>query len=126
MKLGLITKPRPIYCALAWLLSPIGIFAVENISFKGHVKDQTGFPIIGANILHQATNNGVVTDIDGNFEFLVPDTATLVVSYIGYLNQNVKASKKPTTIVLKENTIALDEALVSAMVLLKNQMLRVL
>ena len=112
MKLGLITKPRPIYCALAWLLSPIGIFAVENISFKGHVKDQTGFPIIGANILHQATNNGVVTDIDGNFEFLVPDTATLVVSYIGYLNQNVKASKKPTTIVLKENTIALDEALV--------------
>ena len=84
----------------------------ENISVKGHVKDQTGFPIIGANIVHQGTTNGVITDIDGNFEFLVSDTATLVVSYIGYINQQVKATKAPLTVTLKESTVALEEAVV--------------
>ena len=111
MKRGLINNSRTVLFVLAGLLSPIGIFAAD-LSVKGHVKDRTGFPIIGANIVHVGTTNGVITDIDGNFEFLVPDTATLSVSYIGYLNQIVKASNKPLTIILEENTIALEEAVV--------------
>lgn len=111
MKRGLINNSRTTFFVLAGLLSPIGIFAAD-LSVKGHVKDKTGFPIIGANVVHVGTTNGVITDIDGNFEFVVPDTATLSVSYIGYLNQLVKASKKPLTITLDENTVALDEAVV--------------
>lgn len=44
-------------------------------------------PIIGANVLEKGTTNGVITDIDGNFTLNVKPGATLVISYIGYMNQ---------------------------------------
>ena len=76
MKRVLITNSRPIYCALACLLSPVAIMA-ENISVNGHVKDQTGFPIIGTNIVDQSTNKGGIKEIDRNFEICGCDWAQM-------------------------------------------------
>jgi outer membrane biosynthesis protein TonB len=51
---------------------------------KGKVVDETGEPIIGATILFAGTNNGTVTDLDGNFELAGSNKDKLNISYIGY------------------------------------------
>ncbi|WP_085536359.1 TonB-dependent receptor [Massilibacteroides vaginae] len=72
----------------------------------------SGEPVIGANIIVKGTSNGTSTDFDGNFSLEVPSGATLVVSYIGYLNLEVPASGTNLTIRLKEDTQALEEVVV--------------
>ena len=69
----------------------------------GLVKDKTGEPMIGVNVLVKGTTNGTITDFDGKFSIPdVPSNATLVVSYIGYLTKEVK-SGKDLVIVLEED-----------------------
>ena len=78
----------------------------------GVVKDKTGEPMIGVNVLVKGTTNGTITDFDGNFTIPdVPGNATLVVSYIGYLTKEVKAGQN-LTIVLEEDNKTLDEVVV--------------
>lgn len=50
---------------------------------KGHVTDENGEPIIGAAVREKGANNGVVTDLNGNFTIDVPDDASLIFSYVG-------------------------------------------
>ena len=85
-----------------------------TIIVKGHVADMTGLPIIGANILEKGVaGNGVVSDIDGNFSFQVQRGATLVVTYIGYTNQEIKAEAgKTLQIVMEEDAQTLSEVVV--------------
>ena len=79
---------------------------------SGVVTDaKTGETIPGANILIKGSATGTSTDFDGNFSLEVPDGAILVVSYIGYLNQEVPASPN-MTIHLREDSQALDEVVV--------------
>ena len=78
----------------------------------GLVKDKTGEPMIGVNVLVKGTTNGTITDFDGKFSISdVPSNATLVVSYIGYLTKEVK-SGKDLIIVLEEDNKTLDEVVV--------------
>lgn len=78
----------------------------------GLVKDKTGEAMIGVNVLVKGTTNGTITDFDGKFSLSdVPSNATLVVSYIGYLTQEVK-SGKDLIIVLEEDNKTLDEVVV--------------
>jgi TonB-linked SusC/RagA family outer membrane protein len=65
----------------------------QNKSVRGAVLDETGLPIPGAFVLQQGTGNGVMTDIDGNYEIKVPEGAVLVVSCMGYLEQQVSVGK---------------------------------
>ncbi|HXK76622.1 MAG TPA: carboxypeptidase-like regulatory domain-containing protein, partial [Bacteroidaceae bacterium] len=58
--------------------------AEETIKVKGVVLDESGMPIIGANIRIKDTSKGTVTDMDGKFVLDAPEGAVLVVSYIGY------------------------------------------
>ena len=58
---------------------------------SGHVTDSQG-PLIGATVMEKGTNNGTVTDYDGNFSLNVQPGTTLVVSYVGYISQEVKAA----------------------------------
>ena len=51
----------------------------------GKVVDKNGEPIIGANIVVKGTNNGTITDVDGNFTLQVPSNAQLIFSFIGYI-----------------------------------------
>ena len=84
-----------------------------DITVKGTVLDNTGLPIIGANILIEGTTTGTVTDFDGNFELTAPANASIVVSYIGYNKQIVPLKgQKKLRIVIIEDTQALDEVVV--------------
>ena len=56
---------------------------------KGTVNDQSGEPVIGANVVVKGTTNGTVTDVDGNFALEVSNTDVLQVSFIGYMTREV-------------------------------------
>lgn len=81
---------------------------------SGVVVDQTGEPIIGANVVVKGTTNGMITDIDGNYSLSdVPADATVSFSYIGYQPLDIKAnSKELAKITLREDTEMLDEIVV--------------
>ena len=69
--------------ALLGTVSPA--FAQEGKKITGHVVDDTNEPLIGASILVVGTSTGVITDLDGNFNIIVPSGATaLQISYVGY------------------------------------------
>lgn len=79
----------------------------------GTVKDSSGEPIIGANIIVKGTTNGTISDVDGNFTLQVPDGAILHVSYIGYLNKEIPVGNQTNfSIQLLEDTQTLDEVVV--------------
>lgn len=79
----------------------------------GVVTDNLGEPIIGANILVKGTTIGSITDFDGNFALEVPEDAVLVVSYIGYLSQEVQVnSLNFVKVSLQEDAKTLDEVVV--------------
>ena len=63
---------------------------------KGKVLDSKGEPIIGASVYVPGTTNGVITDIDGNFELRVAPGTTLEVSCIGYVTKQVSAAPSMT------------------------------
>ena len=56
----------------------------DAYTLRGTVVDESGVPIIGANVLVKGTTQGVVTDIDGKFAIEVSPNSILQVSYIGY------------------------------------------
>lgn len=88
-----------------------GISQDRNIS--GCVKDTNGEPVIGANVSVKGTTIGTITDIDGLFMLEVPKDAVILVSYIGYISQEVKVGNKTRLdILLKEDSQALDEVVV--------------
>ena len=77
---------------------------------SGHVTDSQG-PLIGATVMEKGTTNGTVTDFDGNFTLNVKPGATLVVSYVGYESQEVKAGTN-LHITLKEDGHVVNEVVV--------------
>lgn len=98
------------------ILRPKGMLAeapqqkVKTI--KGTVNDPMG-PVAGANVSVAGTTIGTITDMDGRFTLEVPENATLQISFIGYLTQNIKVDgKSEFTINLVEDSQALDEVVV--------------
>jgi TonB-linked SusC/RagA family outer membrane protein len=86
-------------------------------TIKGTVIDETGEPVIGANIKEKGTTNGIVTDADGKFSLNVADNAVLQISFIGYITQDVNTLSagdrgKQLLITLLEDTQALEEVVV--------------
>ena len=96
---------------LALLLMNSTMMFAQN-AVTGQVKDQTGEPLIGVSILEQGTNNGTVTDIDGNFRLNVAQGKTLNISYIGYKTQAVRVSGSRLNVVLEEENTNLNEVVV--------------
>ena len=96
---------------LGMLLCIPTAFGQNQVAVKGKVLDADGQPVIGAAIMQKGTSNGVTTDLDGNFSFVVPAGAVLEISSIGYGTQEVTAA--PTlNITLQEEATALDETIV--------------
>lgn len=84
-----------------------------NPKITGMVRDESGETIIGANVVIKGTSIGAITDIDGNFSFEAPAEGVLVVSYIGYVEQELPLRGKSNfSIVLKEDAQTLDEVVV--------------
>lgn len=80
---------------------------------KGKVVDVMGEPVIGASVKEVGTNNGIVTDIDGNFSLAVQPGASLEISFVGYKTETVEAvAGKSLAVTLKEDNELLDEVVV--------------
>lgn len=95
-------------------LAVVSQLQAQNMSVSGVVTDKsTGETLIGASILQKGTTNGTITNIDGEFSISVPGNATLVVSYIGYLNLDVEVNNAAKLkIQLESNSKSLDEVIV--------------
>lgn len=109
---------------LVLVLSFLSVAAfAQNITVKGIVKDGTGEPIIGGSVLVKGSSIGTVTDVDGNYTLSnVPADGVLEFSYIGMKKQDVKVSGKTViNVVLQEDTQILDEVVVTALGLKREQ-----
>ena len=103
---------KPLGLLFLLCLIPLWAFS-QNITVKGVVKDATGESVIGASVVQKGTSNGIITDIDGNFALNVKPGATIVVSFIGYVSQEIKITNQTTVnITLKEDSEMLDEVVV--------------
>jgi TonB-linked SusC/RagA family outer membrane protein len=93
-----------------------GLTQENRKNLTGKVSDQSGLPVIGANIIEQGTTNGTVTDINGDFSLSVDRNAIIQISYIGYLEQEINTSgREKLNIILTEDTKTLDEVVVTAL-----------
>ena len=93
------------------LLATAALFA-QNKTVRGTVSDAQG-PAIGVSVMEKGTQNGVTTDLDGNYVITVKPGATLVFSSIGYATQEIAVgSQSVINVVLKEDTEFLDEVVV--------------
>ncbi len=110
MKQVNIQLPLRIMTLLLGLFLSVGAFA-QQITVKGHVKDATGEPIIGATVRVAGTQTGVVTDFDGNFQVQANQGQTLNVSYIGYQAVDVQAAPN-VTVTLQEDSQSLEQVVV--------------
>lgn len=87
--------------------------ASQQKKITGNITDEKGEAIIGANIQVKGTATGTITDFDGKFEIEAPANGTILISYIGYLNESVNIGDKSVINVrLKEDTKLLDEVVV--------------
>ncbi|MDD4591600.1 MAG: TonB-dependent receptor [Parabacteroides sp.] len=85
----------------------------DKKQITGTILDERGEPIIGANVKEKGTLNGVITDLDGKFMLSVADNATLQITYIGYIAQEVQvANQTQLNIVLREDIQTLEEVVV--------------
>ena len=87
--------------------------AQQGAACKGVVKDATGEPIIGASVSVKGTKNATVTDLDGAFTLQgVTKGTTIVVSYIGFVNSEIKWDGRSLNVTLQEDTQGLEEVVV--------------
>ena len=100
--------------AAALLFSGVQLSA-QTRTISGVVLDETGEPVIGAAVIETGSKNGTITDFEGNFELEVKSGASVTVSAIGYSDYVFTASSgAPMRIVLKEDSLMLQETVVTA------------
>ena len=121
-----ITRTSFLLASACMMLSPVcgsSTFAAKNLhtmqaqqqkqKVTGVVNDAYG-PVIGASVVEKGNpSNGVITDLDGNFELNVTPGATIVVSYVGYESQDILVKEqKKISVSLKTSDKELDEVVV--------------
>lgn len=101
------------WCLGVIFLLSAGILHAQDITITGSVFSATdNLPIIGASIVQKGTTNGTISDMDGRFTLTAPGGATVQISYIGYVTQELPASAV-MNIILKEETQNLQEVVVT-------------
>ena len=114
---------RKIELLLAFLLLSISCAFAQKLTVKGTVLDETGQSIIGATVREKGVaTNGAQTDLDGRFTLTVNQGATIIVSYVGYKTQEVKAAAQ-LTIKMAPDAEMLDDVVVVAYGTAKKQSL---
>ncbi|WP_162418600.1 SusC/RagA family TonB-linked outer membrane protein [Cyclobacterium roseum] len=94
-------------------LSNNGGLEEDWIEISGTVADETGQPIPGATVIVEGTNQGTVTDIDGNFTINADEGEVILISFIGYQSQRITvANQTNLDIVLEEDQSDLEEVVV--------------
>jgi TonB-linked SusC/RagA family outer membrane protein len=98
--------------ALSVLLLVPSLQAQQKVTLSGTVVDALG-PVIAAGVVQQGTTNGTVTDADGHFSLTVPSGATVEISAMGYLAQQIVVNASQTvTVTLEEDNFQLEETVV--------------
>ena len=111
MKSNSLSTWRKALCVVCILSCSLAVFGQKRIT--GTVNDAGGEPIIGANVVEKGTTNGIITDVNGSFTLTVRENASLQVSYIGYIAQDVTVGNQTSIkITLKEDLQTLDEVVV--------------
>ena len=104
-----------------WMLLAILLFGIawnakaQSFTVKGNIKDEkTNEVLMGVSIMEKGTTNGAITDLDGNFTLkLASANATISISYIGYVSQNIPVNGRNTlNILMKEDSELLDEVVI--------------
>lgn len=86
------------------------LYGVENLNVTGKVVDSSGEPLIGVSIKVENKNMGTTTDINGNFTLAdIPKNTVLVLTYIGMETQKVTVTQNRLNIVMRENSVQLEE-----------------
>ena len=102
---------KPLVALFLLCLFPMGALAQSLV--KGTVNDEAGEPIIGATVKVQGSNVGAITDFNGNFSVEAPSNATLNISYVGYVPQNIKVNGQSNiNVTLKEDAQMLNDVVV--------------
>lgn len=104
-------KIRLLVLSMFLLLTSMVTFAQKG-DLKGNVSDANGDPVIGATIVVKGEKGGVVSDLDGNFTIQAAPGSTLLISYIGYKNQEVKAADG-MAVVMEDESELLNEVVVT-------------
>ena len=90
----------------------LGLFlsasAFAQIEVKGHVKDATGEPIIGATVRVDGTQTATISDFDGNFALKANQGANISVSYVGFVTATVKAAPNLVITLQDDQTVLQD------------------
>ena len=102
---------KVLFTLVIGLFLSVGAFA-QQIAVKGIVKDTTGEPVIGANVLVKGTTNGTITDFDGNFQLSANKGDIIVISFIGFTSQEIPATTELMNVVLKDDSELLSEVVV--------------
>ena len=95
---------------LVGLFLSLGVYA-QQVTVKGHVKDTTGEPVIGANIIINGSTTGTITDFDGNFTLNAAKDAILSITFVGYKPIEVKAAPS-VTVTLEDDSQVLNDVVV--------------
>lgn len=98
-------KKLLLFCAMVFAAVTVSADVITGVVMAEGEPD----PVIGANIMVKGTTNGTITDFDGNFELQAKAGDVLVVSYMGYKSQEVKATAAPMRITLQPDNVMLDE-----------------
>ena len=85
-------------------------FAQNTVT--GTVKDQSGMPLVGVNVVEKGTTNGNITDVNGKYSVNVERGKTLVFSYIGFISQEIKVNSNTINVMLAEDAQSLEEVVV--------------
>ncbi|GHV56888.1 hypothetical protein FACS1894182_04410 [Bacteroidia bacterium] len=87
----------------------------QSITVKGKVTDvDDGSPVVGCTVVVKGTNNGTVTDMNGDYSLATEKEKTLVFSYLGYKTQEIKVKNEKLNVVLQPNNQVLSEVVVAS------------
>ena len=102
---------KPLVTLFLLCLLPLGAMAQGTV--KGTVSDESGDPVIGATVKVQGSNEGAITDFDGNYSVKAAPNSTLIFSYVGYATQEVSVGGRQTVnVTLKEDNTTLNDVVV--------------
>lgn len=103
----------PVHAGARSVKADAGVYQnAPTITVKGVVTDTQGEPLPGASVLVKGTSNGTVTDVDGNYAIAAQQGQTVVVSFIGFKDQEFSVAKAQQNVALASESTILDDVIV--------------
>lgn len=105
---------RSFLIVLCLFFFSLNIFAQKGVTVTGNIVDTNGLPLPGANVVEKGLKNGATTNFDGNFNLtLQADNAVLVISYLGFITQEITVGDQTDiAVILEEDASKLEEIVV--------------